>query len=171
MKTRNKIFIGSGVVLLIMLIAGYGMVSASGPWGDPGRGFSPRFHERGFHSKFPNKDISDFILWRMDKKAEDLNLTEAQKAKYEEIKENMKTQFSEGMGDRQRLMEQFHEEMDKENPDVRYMVQTIKAKLNEMSGFANKNLDLLVDFYESLDSTQKRMIMDEIRDRMEYHQS
>ena len=171
MKTRNKVLLGSGVIFLIMLLAGYGFVSAYGPLCDPGRGFHPRFHDRGFPSRFPHKDVSDFILWRMDKKAEELNLTDAQKAKYEEIKREIKAHFSEGMGDRQRLMEQFHEEMNKENPDVSYMVRTIKTKLNEMSGFANKNLDLLLDFYESLDSTQQKVIMDEIRDRMESHHS
>lgn len=171
MKTRNKVFIGSGVVFLMILIAGYGFVSASGPWCDSDRGFHPRFHDRGVHSRFHSKDISDFVLWRMDKEAEELNLTDAQKSKYEELKGNIKTHFSGGMDDRQRLMEQFHTEMNKENPDVKFMAESIKTKLNEMSVFANKNLDLLVDFYESLDSTQQRMIMDEIKDRMEYNHS
>ena len=171
MKTRNKIFIGSGVVLLIMLIAGYGFVSACGPWSDSGRGFHPRFHDRGFHSRFSHKDISDFIIWRMDKKAEELNLTDAQKVKYEELKGNLKSHFTEGMGEHERLMEQFHEELNKDNPNVTFLIESIKTKINEMSGFANENLDLLLDFYESLDAAQQRMIMDEIRDRMEYHHS
>jgi hypothetical protein len=34
----------------------------------------------------------------------------------------------------------------------------------------NTNLDLLVDFYDSLDSSQKRQINDEIRERMKFHQ-
>ena len=171
MKTRNKIFISSSVVLLIMLIAGYGFVSACGPWSDSGKGFHPRFRDRGFHSKFHHKDISDFIIWRMDKKAEELNLTDTQQTKYEELKGNLKAHFSDGMSDRQRLMEQFHEEMNKDNPNVNLLVESIKTKIKEMSDFANENLDLLADFYNSLDSTQQSIIMDEIRDRIEYHHS
>jgi hypothetical protein len=154
-----------------MLIAGFSFVSARGPWCDSGRGFPSRFHDRGFHSRFHSKDMLDFIVWRIDKKAEALNLTDAQKAKYEELKSNLKTLFSEGIGDRQRLREQFHTEMSKEDPDVILLVESVKIKINEMSGFANKNLDLFVDFYNMLNSTQQRMITDEIKDRMEYYHS
>ena len=48
MKTRNKVFIGSGIILLLLLFAGFGLVSAYGPWSDSCRGFNPRFHDRGF---------------------------------------------------------------------------------------------------------------------------
>ncbi len=171
MKTRNKILIGSGVIFLIMLIAGYGFVSARGPWCDSGRGFYPRFHNKGFHSGFHGKDMADFMLWRMDKKAEELNLTDIQKVKYEELKNNLKTHLSEGLSDHQRFIEGFHTEMAKEDPNVVLLAESIKAKINEMSGFMNENLDLLVEFFETLDDTQKRMIIDEIKERMENHHS
>jgi hypothetical protein len=171
MKTRNKIFIGSGIIFLFLAIAGYGLVSAYGPWGDFCMGFHPRFHDRRFHSDAHRKDMADFILWRIDKKAKELNLTPAQKAKYEALKGNLKTHFSEAMNDRQKMKDQFLKEMDQENPDVKFMVQSIKTKINEMQGFLNKNLDLLADFYASLDSDQKRMVKEEIRERMKYHRS
>ena len=77
MGKRKKYFIVGGIVLLIMLFTGFGLVAARGPC----RGF-----HRGFHPGLHNRDFSEFILWRMDKRVKGLNLSEAQKAKYEEIK-------------------------------------------------------------------------------------
>jgi hypothetical protein len=171
MKTRNKIFIGSGVIFLIMLIAGYSFVSAHGPWCDSGRGFHPRSHCKRVHSGFQSKEMADFMLWRMDKKAEELNLTDTQRVKYEALKSNLKTHLSEGISEHQRFIEQFHTEMVKEDPNVPFLIESIKAKINKISGFMNNNLDLLIEFYETLDDTQKHMIIDEIKERMEYHHS
>jgi hypothetical protein len=170
MKTRNKVFVGSGIILVLLLFAGFGLVSAYGPWGDSCQGPNSRFHGRGFFPGGHSKEMADFILWRMDKKAKELNLTSVQKEKYEAIKENLKTHFAEGLSDRQRLKEQFQKEMSKEDPNVKMLSESMKTKIKEMSGFVNKNLDLLVDFYESLDSNQKRLINAEIRERMKVHQ-
>ena len=87
------------------------------------------------------------------------------------IKENLKTHFAEGLRDRQKMKDQFQTEMSKEDPNMKNLAESLKTKIKEMSGFVNQNLDLLVDFYDSLDSNQKRLINDEIRERMKAHQS
>ena len=172
MKTKNKIFIGSGILFLVLVASGYGLVSAYGPWGDSCGGFSHRFHHtRGFHSGAHHKDMADFILWRMDKKAKELKLTASQKAKYEAVRENLIGHFTEFQTEHQKMKDQFHKEINKENPDIKMLIESTKIKLNEVSGFMNKNLNLLLDFYASLDSRQKSMINDEIRERMKYHRS
>jgi len=171
MKTRNKIFIGSGILFLVLVVAGYGLVSAYGPWGYAYGPFHPRFHDRGFHSEAHHKDMADFILWRMDKKAKELKLTASQKAKYEAIRENFKVHFTEFQNEHQKMKDQFHQEMNKENPDIKSLIESTKTKLNEVSGFMNKNIDLILYFYGSLDNHQKRLVNDEIRERMKYHRS
>ncbi len=118
-----------------------------------------------------SKDMADFILWRMDKKAKELKLTASQKAKYEAVRENLKIHFTEFQTEHQKMKDQFHQEINKENPDVKMLIESAKTKLNELSGFMNKNLDLLLDFYASLDNHQKAMINNEIRERMKYHRS
>jgi hypothetical protein len=171
MKTRNKVVVGSGIIFLVLLIAGLGFGLANGPWSDSGGGFSPRFHDRGFFSGPHHQDRAEFILWRMDKKAKELNLTARQQEKYEVIKANLKTHFSEGLNGRQQLKNQVQQEMSKEDPDVKNLVEALKTRIKEKIGFVEKNLDLLVDFYDSLDSNQKRLINDEIRERMKVHHS
>jgi len=171
MKTRNKIFLGSGVVLLIVLLTGFGLVTAWGPGRCFDRGFHPGFHGKGFHPGFHDKDISDFVLWRMDKKVKKLNLSDAQKEKYDEIRASIVSRLSEGMDDRKRMIEEFHTEMDKDNPDIAALAESVKKKIKDVSGFVEENLDLFVEFYNSLDDDQKQRVIDAIRDRMEYHRS
>jgi Spy/CpxP family protein refolding chaperone len=171
MKTRNKVFIGSGILFFVLVFTGIGLVSAYGPWMGSCPGFYPRVHARGLHSGAHHQDMADFILWKMEKKAKELNLTATQKAKYEAIRENLRTHFTGFHADHQKMKDQFHMELSKENPDVKLMLETAKAKLTEVSGAMNKNLDLLIDFYTSLDNRQKAMINDEIKERMKYHRS
>ena len=163
METRKKkYFIISGIVLFIMLLIGVGLVAA---WG-PGRCF-----DRGFHPGFHNKDFSDFILWRLDKKMEDLNLTDLQKEKFEEIKGKIGSQINEGIADRKSMIEEFHAEINKKNTDVKALAGKIKKKIDEISEFMHENLDLIVEFYETLDDTQKDKVLDSIRERMEHRRT
>jgi hypothetical protein len=166
MKTRSKVFIGSGIVLFLMLLAGYGLVSAYRPWSDFCGEFPGRFHGRGMHSGLRQQEISEFILWRMDQKAQELNLTKTQKAKYEALKTNIKSQMSGGFGGRQQLKQQIQTELNRENPDLKGLTETLKLRINGFSSGLNKNLDLIADFYDSLDAAQKQKINQEIRERM-----
>jgi hypothetical protein len=164
MKTSKKTYIIGGSVLLIMLFTGFGLVAALEPWGG--------FHSgRGFHHGFDHKDIAEFVLWRMDKKMKALNLSEEQQEKYNQIRTNIEKHLTEGIDDRKRMMDAFHTEMSKENPDVRLLAGMIKEKIDEVSDLMNENLELVVGFYESLNDTQKNEILDSIRERMEAHHS
>ncbi len=170
-KRKKRYFIIGGIVILIMLVTGYGLVTACGPWGGSHAGFHPRFHGKGFHPGFHKKDFSEFLLWRLDKRAEELDLSKEQKERYNEIRSSIETHLREGLEDRKRLIEEFHNEISKEDPDVRLLTESIKKKIKEISSFMDENLDLFVEFYEALDDTQKDRIIDTIRDRMEHHRS
>lgn len=163
MKTRNRFYIIGGSILLIMLITGFGLVAAlENSWG----GFHPRM---GFHRGFDHKDIGEFILWRLDKQMKELNLSEGQQDKYNQIRSNIEKHLIEGMDDRKVMMDTFHGEMSKDDPNVRLLVDMMKKKIDEVSGLMGENLDLVVGFYESLDVDQKNKILNEIRDRMDAH--
>lgn len=162
MKTSKKTTIIGGSVLLILLFTGFGLVAALEPWGG--------FHSgRGFHHGFDHKDIAEFILWRMDKRMKALNLSEEQQEKYNQIRSNIEKHLTEGIEDRQTMMDTFHTEMSKENPDMSLLAGMVKTKIDEVSKFLEENLDQFVVFYESLNDTQKNEILNGIRERMEDH--
>jgi Spy/CpxP family protein refolding chaperone len=154
MGKRKKYFIVGGIVLLIVLFTGFGLVAARGPC----RGF-----HRGFHPGFHDKDVSEFIFWRLDKGVEGLNLSEAQKGKYEEMKGKLETRFKEQRDDRKRFIEELQTAMKKEDPDVKVLSESVKKRIERFSGFMEGNLDLFVEFYETLDKEQKEKIMAAIR--------
>lgn len=165
MKTRKRFYIVGGSILLIILLAGFGLVAAlDNSWG----GFHPG---RGFHHGFDKKDIAEFMLWRMDKKMKDLNLSGGQQEKYNQIRSNIEKHLTKGMDDRKMMLDTFHGEMSKEKPDVRLLVDMIKKKIDELSGLMGENLDLVAGFYESLDDDQKNKVLNAIRERMESRHS
>jgi Spy/CpxP family protein refolding chaperone len=157
MGKRKKYFIVGSIVLLIVLFTAFGLVAARGPCGG--------FH-RGFHPGFHDKDVSEFILWRLDKGVEGLNLSEAQKGKYEEMKGKLETRFKERRDDRKRWMEELQRAMKKEVPDVKSLSESLKKRIERFSSFMEGNLDLFVEFYETLDHEQKEKIMATVREKM-----
>jgi len=157
MGKRKKYFIIGSIVLLIVLFTGFGLVVARGPC----RGF-----HGGFHPGLHNKDFSEFILWRLDKRVEGLNLSEAQKGKYEEMKGKLETRLKEHRDDRKRWMEELQTAMKKEDPDVKALSESVKKRIERFSGFMEGNLDLFVEFYETLDQEQKEKIIATIRKKM-----
>jgi hypothetical protein len=157
MGKRKKYFIVGSIVLLIVLLTGFGLVAARGPC----RGF-----HRGFHPGLHDKDVLEFILWRLDKRVEELDLSEAQKGKYEEMKGKIETRLKERRDDRKRFMEELQTAMNKEYPDVKVLSESIKKRIKRFSGFMEGNLDLFIEFYENLDKEQKEKIMAAIREKM-----
>jgi hypothetical protein len=157
MGKRKKYFIVGSIVLLIVLFTGFGLVSARGPC----RGF-----HRGFHSGFHDKEVSEFILGRLDKGVEGLNLSELQKGKYAEMKGKLETRFKEHRDDRKRWTEELQMAMKKEDPDVKVLSESFKKRIERFSGFMQGNLDLFVEFCETLDKEQKEKIMATIRKKI-----
>ena len=157
MRKRKKYFIVGSIVPLIMLFTGFGLVAARGPC---------RSFHRGFHPGRHNKDFSEFILWRLDKRVEELNLSEAQKGKYEEMKGKLETRLKEHRDDRKRWMQELQTAIDQQDPDVRVLSESLKKRIKHFSGFMEGNLDLFVEFYEILDKAQKDRIMATIREKM-----
>ena len=157
MRKRKECFVVVGIVLLIVLFTGFGLVVA--------RGHCRGFH-RGFHPGFHHKDVSELILWRLDKGVEGLNLSEPQKRKYEEMKGKLETRFKEHRDDRKRWREELQTAMNKEDLDVKALSESFKKRVERFSGFMEGNLDLFVEFYDTLDKEQKDKMMAAIRKKM-----
>jgi len=166
MKIQKRFMVIGGIILLVVL-AGFGVFAAWGPGGWSGCG--PHFGPwgRGFHNgPWGRGDMHEFVLWKLDSKMEELKLTPLQKEKYGELRTRLKGHFSAAKDERKRLREDFRAEMAKEIPDVAGLTKTMKKKIQDVSGIMQTDLDLIAAFYGSLDNTQKQKVVSGIREKM-----
>ncbi|MCP4666562.1 MAG: hypothetical protein GY849_09350 [Deltaproteobacteria bacterium] len=157
MKAQKSWSVIGPVVLVAALIAGSGFLSSCGPRG---------FCERGFHPPFHGKDFSKRILERMDKKVENLGLTEMQHKKYGEIRRKIEADFKKMSEGRKALFKDIQGEINKENPDMNRVAGLLKGRFREMPDRMERHLDHFVEFYGMLNEDQKSRLLEKVRDRI-----
>jgi len=165
MSKRKKIIMGA-LILTLAVVIGIGATIAYGPKGSWARGFPPGFHGMGCHPGPHGEDIADFIAWKMDRHVKDLNLSEVQKNEYEKIKKDIKAGIAEAIERKRDFHRMVHEEMDKENPDIRALAGLMKERAQHIPDMVSKPIDLFVDFYSLLDENQQAKVIEMFRARM-----
>ena len=154
---KRKYFIIGAVILSIGILASLGFTAACEHHGSWGKGFQSRFH---------SEDIADFILWKMDRHAKDLNLDDTQRQEYENIKAQVKVSIKEAMERRKEFHRMIHEEINKENPNLNNVANLARERLQKMPDIIGKNLDLFMDFYNRvLTEEQRAKVIEMIRNR------
>jgi Spy/CpxP family protein refolding chaperone len=157
MKKRKKYFIIGAVILSIGILASLGFSAACGPHG--------RWH-KGFHHGFHSEEVADFISWKMDRHVKELNLNEAQRQEYENLKGQVKVNITEAMERRRGFHSLIHEEINKENPDLNKVANLAKERLQKMPDIIGENLDFFMDFYNRvLTDEQRTKVIEMIRER------
>jgi hypothetical protein len=163
----SKRFMVIGGIILLAVFAGLGAFAAwgHGGWSGCGPSFGPC--GRGFHhGPWGKGDMTEFVLWRIDSKIEDLKLTSPQKEKYDELRKSVKGHLSSAKEEQEKLREVFRSEIAKESPDVAAVTKTMKKKVQDVSGIIQGDLDLVAAFYGSLDNAQKQKVVSAIRERV-----
>ena len=89
-------------------------------------------------------DMPGFVLKRLDRKVEKLNLTPEQQAKYDELRAQLKERLLAAKEDRLKFRETVRTELAKESPDVAVLNAMIKKKIEGVSGALQDGLDLFV---------------------------
>jgi periplasmic protein CpxP/Spy len=164
--TRKRGFMVAGIVvaaLLVTILAGSMVAQAVGPKWAGG------FHRCGWghHGGPGGKTMVDFALWKMDETVKGLNLTSTQKEKYDKLRDNVKSHGVQAVEEHKALRNEMHAEMVKDVPDLAAVAPKLKTAVGAMSGEVQNNIDLIVDFYASLDNSQKKKVMSTVKDRME----
>ena len=166
MKIQRRFTVIGGTILIIMFFAGLGIVEVFAAGGDSCRGqffgsFGGGFQRHGFGG-----DMAGFVLKRLDRKVEKLNLTATQQAKYDEFRAQLKERLLTAKEDRLKFRETVRNELAKESPDVAALNVMMKKKIEVVSGALQNGLDLFADFYSTLDEGQKQKVLSGIRKRM-----
>lgn len=169
MKLNRNVSIVAGVIVVLIIFGGLAVSSAWGP--DENRTASCRFGfgHGGHPSAMASGHMTDFALWRLDRMAEQLNLTEAQQDQYTEMRSKIKGQLEEGLKAHLSLKQGMAAEIRKEVPDMTYLTQTFKTGLTSLAQEMGEGLDQFALFYNTLDAQQQAKLMNDIRQKMEAH--
>jgi len=166
MKFGKKHFIITAAILFLGIVTAFVLITACGFHGCRDLGPHPMFCGKGPHPKFFGKKFSEHVLSRMDKKVEDLNLSENQKKEYEKIRLEVKEKITSAMEKRKENFTQLQNEISKDKPDINAMVEVAKKQFNKMPVFMADNLDLFIKFYSILDEDQKTKVIETMRKKM-----
>ncbi|MCK5313427.1 MAG: hypothetical protein KAJ62_15030, partial [Desulfobacteraceae bacterium] len=120
MTKKKKTFVIVSISLLVIIVSGFSFVIITGACGR-GPMHGPMGHH-GFHKRgmppFMHKEIGSFMLWRLDKGAKALDLSETQQQQYNTFRSKLEETMEEGLKTRIEFKTQTMAEFDKENPDL-----------------------------------------------------
>ena len=114
---------------------------------------------------FGGKDFQKHVLEKIDSEVEALELTEAQQARYQEIRTKVENELTEVGGQRKAFLEKVKSEMDREQPDLSVLSVLVKAHLEGFPIRAGMFIDDFMAFYEILDENQKSVITTQLKDK------
>ena len=173
MTKKKKTFVIVSISLFVIVASGFSFVMITGAYGLGPMGGHMGYH--GFHKRgmppFMHKEIGSFMLWRLDKGAKALDLSEAQQEQYNNFRFKLEETMDTGFKTRMEFKTQAMAEFDKENPDLAIITGKIQTNIELISDSLSQNLTLFTAFYNSLNNEQKQIITDKIKDRMEYHKN
>ncbi len=166
MKQKKVIWITAG---LLTIIAAAGLAMALASDGSRACPFSGHgFHKRGLPPAI-QQDIMDFVLWRMDRGAKELDLSQDQQQQYDRLRSGLKTSVEKGIKARISARDQMAAILEQDSPDLSKAAMEIKDHVDVLSSAVSENLTLFADFFQSLDSDQKQKVAVIFKERMNAH--
>lgn len=157
MSKKKKIIITVSAVITVLSV--FCIVVAAGAFG-PDR----PFHKRGM-PHFMKKEISEFVLWKMDKNTKELGLDNIQQKNYTAFREKLEETINTGLETKLNFKQQAMTEFEKETPDLSAVTTDLQTHIQQLSTQVSENLALFNTFYNSLDASQKKQISDHIKEK------
>ena len=102
----------------------------------------------------------------MDREVKKFDLSEAQYAQYEDIRQRVAADLAEGEKKGRQLVIELQSELNKENPNVGLITSLLKDQLRGMPDIVEKYLYYFEEFYNILDEDQKVELIQKFRKKM-----
>lgn len=135
-------------LLAVVAILGIGILAAAG------------CHPR---PPFRKADFPDRVVKRMDKAVGQLQLNDAQRQKYNELRELVKTQMTAMIDHHSRTMQEVDGELSQAKPDANRIGALVKKAHADRPEKFNELVDKAVALYNSLDDTQKARVIEKVK--------
>lgn len=150
------------ILLVLVLGGGFFIITGFGP--GESHGWKRGFQGRGMPACL-QKEIGGFILWKLDKGAKELDLSDVQQKSYDAFRSHMETVLSQAVDARMAVREQAKSQFDQEIMDLSLLAGTAKTQLDAVSGAVSQGLGLFSAFYNTLDDKQKKAVTARIKER------
>jgi Spy/CpxP family protein refolding chaperone len=142
------------------LMIGIPLILAAGLLAAAGFGF------RGHHPGFGK----DFLEYKLDRMSKELELTPAQQAQLDRIKQDIESRMDDRMGKRAEIHQLLKDELSRDNPNLDKIKPVIDKQIDEMAQFGHDMVNEVNEFYSQLTPEQKKKVSGHILDRMEEHE-
>lgn len=111
---------------------------------------------------------AEWIVKKIDKQTEKLglNLTDEQKGKLDAVKGKILEHINSRKDTREKMLKLFNEESVKDTPSFDGLVASFKENHAKRSRDIDEIADMLNDFYLSLDSAQKKKVVETLRSKV-----
>ncbi len=122
------------------------------------------FNACGHRPRYCYDDFTERILKRVDKKVAKLELTTDQQNVYNDIRVDIGIDLENFRDSRLKAHTSITEELSAEDPDMGKIAGIMKKVHKEHPVKFDAYLDRSVEFYNILDETQKKMVLERLRD-------
>jgi Spy/CpxP family protein refolding chaperone len=109
----------------------------------------------------------DFLEFRLDRLSRDLNLTDAQSAKLEELKKDIESMMDERAEKRLEMRENISDEMSANNFNVDAITEMFHNRIDERARLSHELVDRIGQFCKDLTPDQRKILSERVLDRLE----
>jgi Spy/CpxP family protein refolding chaperone len=110
--------------------------------------------------------MKEFIMYKIDKLAEDLNLNSTQQARWDTFKKDLESSIEQRKGKREEIHNLVKQELAKDNPDFTKVTPLVHGQIDSTAQFAHDMVNRVNELFSDLSPEQKKILSDKI---MEMH--
>lgn len=144
---KRWMILGSTVLALVLLTAGYAASGIHGRMGKHGKDF-----------------VKEHVLSKMDYTMQELGLTPAQQTKYSAIRTKMSASIDTLIQKHEAARESLKADWDRPDPDVKALAGKIKKEIQTMPMGLSTQIDYVVEVYDILDAKQQKQLVSMLKD-------
>lgn len=115
--------------------------------------------------------MKDFMMYRIDKLADELELNAAQRAKWDLFKNDLENSIDERKGKREEIHEVVKKELDKSDPDFTKITPLLHSQIDSHAQFAHDLVNRVNELVVDLSPDQKRKLSEKIMEMHDHHKN
>jgi Spy/CpxP family protein refolding chaperone len=113
--------------------------------------------------------MKDFMMYKINRLAEDLNLNAAQQAKWDTFKKDLETSIDQRKGKKEEIHNMVKQELEKSNPDFAKITPLVHTQIDSTAQFAHDLVNRINELLVDLSPEQKQKLSERIMELHDHH--